>query len=56
MSESPVIVNPQGQPARAKAPELCPQCRKGKEHRKVIETFGGAQTICHCGYEFREGE
>lgn len=42
---APVIVDPQGKPARAKA---CPTCGAGPEHRKPMMTFGGGENKFHC--------
>lgn len=50
MSDSPVIVNPQGKPARQEA-KACPHCGKGPEFRKPAGTFGGEDKFhcVHCG-------
>ena len=49
MSETPVIVNPQGKPAR-KTDDVCPTCGKGPEFRKAASTFGGEKFHCvNCG-------
>jgi len=57
MSETPVIVNPHGKPARlALAEKACPSCGKGPEFRKPASAFGEKYDHCvNCGHEFREG-
>lgn len=52
----PVIVNAQGQPARAPKSDTCPNCGKGKEVRQTVRAFGGDpyEACGNCGHEFRE--
>jgi hypothetical protein len=51
----PVIVNPQGKPARAPKSDACPRCGKGKENRRQVHAFGGdPYDVCLCGHEFKE--
>lgn len=56
MSDTPVIVNPQGKPARAQKTDACPTCGKGKEARQIVHVFGSDpyQACTHCGHEFKE--
>lgn len=54
--QPPVIVNPQGKPARAAKADVCPQCGQGKDHRRVMPVFGGDRVFCLCGHEFGEDE
>jgi len=57
MSETSVIVNPQGKPLRTKPTSTCPQCGKGEECKRSAQTFGGERWHCiNCGYDYPEGE
>ena len=51
----PVIVNPQGQPARKAMDTACPQCRAPKERRVLSAGFGAPHDVCGvCGHDFEE--
>lgn len=55
MTEASTIVNPQGRPARAAAPETCPRCGAGDDTRKPSGGFGTPWTVCgDCGYEWKD--
>lgn len=56
MTEAPVIVDPQGRPARKAADRNCPRCRRGPDRRVASAGFGtDRHDVCgHCGYEFDE--
>jgi hypothetical protein len=50
--QTPVIVNPQGKPARASASKDCPNGH-GPEHRVKSSGFGEPHPVCSkCGHEF----
>lgn len=52
MSQTNVILNPQGQPARTTTTD-CPQCGAGKEKRCASSGFGLPHPVCsRCGYEW----
>lgn len=55
MNEQPVIVGPNGQPARAAVSANCPRCGKGPDRRVASGGFGTLHPVCgHCGYEWHE--
>ncbi len=49
---NPVIVNPQGRPARAEKAADCPRCGEGPEKRTASSGFGERHPVCRCGHEF----
>lgn len=51
---APVIVNPQGQPARAAVTTACPTCGGDAEKRGPSGGFGTPWTVCACGYEWKD--
>lgn len=53
-TEPPVILAPNGRPARGKADTACPNCRAGKDKRTVTG-YGVQHDVCaSCGYEWPE--
>lgn len=59
MSESdaqgPVIVAPDGRPARLPKDARCPQCGAGPDERVPSSGFGTAHDVCQrCAHEFTE--
>lgn len=55
---TPVIVAPDGRPARSQASKACPGCGAGPDLRDVMGGFGGvAHDVCQkCGHEFSPAE
>lgn len=51
---TPVVVGPNGLPARTEAPPLCPQCGAGRDKRVPSSGFGQPHDVCVCGFEFLE--
>ena len=52
---APVIVDPQGRPARRDVDRRCPQCGAGPERRTKSAGFGMPHDVCRqCGHEFKE--
>lgn len=57
MSETPVIIDATGQPARKPQSSDCPNptCGAPKSKRRLSSGFGPAHDICGvCGHEFEE--
>lgn len=52
--ETPVIVDPQGRPARASVLDECPRCQAGPEKRGPSGGFGTPWTVCSCGHEWKD--
>jgi uncharacterized protein (DUF983 family) len=53
MSETPVIVDAHGKPARAAVSRACPQCGAGPDARVPSAGFGHPHPVCgRCGYEW----
>lgn len=53
MSETPVIVAPDGRPARASISTDCPDCRAPKARRVNAAGFGDPVIVCgQCGRPF----
>jgi len=49
----PVIVDPQGRPARKRSDRACPQCGAAASKRTASCGFGVAHPVCSvCGHEF----
>jgi uncharacterized protein (DUF983 family) len=54
--ERPLIVDPNGKPARAAADVSCPRCGAGTDQRVPSAGFGEPHPVCRrCGHEW-EGE
>lgn len=51
---APVIVNPQGKPARKAVETVCSRCGAGPEKRKPSSGFGIPHPVCECGYEWHD--
>lgn len=49
---NPVIVNPQGHPARKATETVCSRCGAGPEKRVKSSGFGIPHPVCVCGYEW----
>lgn len=50
-TEKPVIVDPQGKPARVN--DACQTCGKGKEYRQPVGAFGVEKYHCkNCGSDW----
>ena len=51
---APVILTPQGQPARTVA-STCPRCGASKDARVASSGFGQPHDVCSkCGHDFEE--
>jgi uncharacterized protein (DUF983 family) len=51
--DTPMIVAPDGRPARKTKDDRCPRCRAGKDKRCPSSGFGQPIPVCIvCGYEF----
>jgi len=54
---NPVIVAPDGRPARDPRDERCPDCGSGPDKRVLSGGFGAPWEVCRvCGHEWREGQ
>jgi uncharacterized protein (DUF983 family) len=54
-SKTPVIVDPQGKPARQAIDTACPQCGAGPAKRVLSGGFGAVHDVCGvCGHDFAE--
>lgn len=52
--EQPVILAPDGRPARTPPDALCPQCGAGADKRTPSSGFGTPHDVCSvCGWEFQ---
>lgn len=51
---NPVLVAPNGRPARPEAPTVCPRCGRGEDVRVKSSGFGAPHDVCPCGFEFTE--
>ena len=52
---NPVLVAPDGRPARLPADARCPRCGAGANERVLSAGFGEAHNICQrCAFEFQE--
>jgi hypothetical protein len=47
--DKPVILNPQGQPARRPVSDVCPKCGAGPDKRVPSGGFGPRHPVCNGG-------
>jgi hypothetical protein len=53
-TETPVIVDPSGRPARRPETDVCPSCGAGADQRRASTGFGVPWPVCVCGYEWKD--
>ena len=55
MPETPLIVDPSGQPLRAPVDARCVQCGAGADRRVVVNGFGPPRLACsQCGHDVED--